>query len=612
MKRFTLVGLAGLATTCAHAQVASLPLARTLEPVVVTATRAIAETPPTLRDAVTITREELEAAGPITLAEVLQRHAGVEVRANGGPGQTSGLFLRGAGPAQTLVLVDGLRVGSATSGGTAIEAIPLELIERIEVVKGPMSGLYGSDAIGGVVQVFTRGKSVPHLFGSVSYGTDNDRRVATGIATADDKNTVSLSAGWRKVDARSAANPRASFGYDPDRDPHENTFATLHAAHKLWNGEVLQLDVFGSRAKTFYDAGDPADRSTQELAGARVSSTTEMYPWWKLKLAGGHSLDRQRSEGGFASFFETRQDQAAFINDFRTATGNAILGVELLRQEVSPLADGGATIFARDRRDTDSVFASVNESVQGHRFEANVRRDHDPQYGARNTGAVSYGALLARGILATVTVGRGFRVPSFNDLYLVQFEPFYKPNPALLPERSRSTELSLKSLGSGALQWRLTAFDNRIEDLVTLTADSVINLDRARIRGLELVADLVWLGAHWRLNTTAQRPRDEATGTQLRQRAERFGSLDASRAWGAFTAGMTVVASSARYDANDAAASAKLGGYARVDARLRWKASKHWAVELTAVNLGDKRYENALGYDAPRRGALLSMRFDAF
>src|SRR6478672_4216887 len=166
MKAIAIAGLAGLACAGAHAQ---------SETVVVTASRAINPSP-TLRDAIVITRDDIEAAGPVSLGELLQRRAGVELRAVGGPGQPQTIFIRGAGTAQTLVLVDGMRVGSATVGTTSIEHIPLEMIERIEVVKGPLSSLYGPEAIGGVIQVFTRGKAVPHLFASVEYGTDNDRR----------------------------------------------------------------------------------------------------------------------------------------------------------------------------------------------------------------------------------------------------------------------------------------------------------------------------------------------------------------------------------------------------------------------------------------------------
>src|SRR5207244_10634986 len=206
MKSLTFAGLAGLAGLGAQAQV--LPSAAFLpstEPLIVTATRAITATP-TLRDAIVITRDDLQNAGPVSLGEVLQRKAGIELRSTGGAGQPQSLFVRGAGSAQTLVLIDGMRAGSATVGTTAIEHIPLEMIERIEVVKGPLSSLYGPDAIGGVIQIFTRGKDVPHLFGAAGYGTDNDRRASAGLSTVDGDMSASASAGWRKVDARSATN----------------------------------------------------------------------------------------------------------------------------------------------------------------------------------------------------------------------------------------------------------------------------------------------------------------------------------------------------------------------------------------------------------------------
>ena len=238
MKSLSIAGLAGLASLGAQAQIPPIPdLRPSLDPVVVTATRALSPAS-TLRDAVVITREDLDDAGSLSLAEVLQRRAGIELRQTGGPGQPQTLFIRGAGSHQTLVLVDGLRVGSATVGTTSIENIPLEMIERIEVVKGPMSSLYGPEAIGGVVQVFTRGKTVPHLFAAASYGTDRDRRLSAGLATADDTTLVSLAAGIRSVDAPSATNAR-SFFHNPDRDPHENRPGPWNRFRKPRRGGII-------------------------------------------------------------------------------------------------------------------------------------------------------------------------------------------------------------------------------------------------------------------------------------------------------------------------------------------------------------------------------------
>src|SRR5690349_22319522 len=235
MKPHTLAGLAGLAALGAHAQTPSLAFQPSTDPLIVTATRALAPAP-TMRDAAVITREQLEAAGALSLGEVLQREAGIELRSTGGAGQPETIFVRGASGAQTLVLVDGLRVGSATVGTTAIEHIPLEMIERIEIVKGPLSSLYGPDAIGGVIQIFTRGKSVPYFFGAGNFGTDRDARISTGLSTADENANLSLSMGARTVDAPSATNERAGFAFNPDRDPYRNAFANLHGSYRMWQG----------------------------------------------------------------------------------------------------------------------------------------------------------------------------------------------------------------------------------------------------------------------------------------------------------------------------------------------------------------------------------------
>lgn len=613
--RLSFAGLIGLASLGAQAQVQPPFLGRTAEPVLVTATRGLGPEVRTLRDTVVITREEIDAAGPITLAELLQRRAGLEVRATGGPGQPTGIFLRGAGAAQTLVLVDGLRVGSATAGTTAIEALPLEMIERIEVVKGALSSLYGSDAIGGVVQVFTRGKNVPHLFGTLAYGSDNDRRASAGLATADDKTQASLSLGGRKVDAPSATNPRVPFGvYDSDRDPHENGWVSLRVSQVMWQGERVTLEGFGSRSRTHFDGGSPSDRSDQKVMGLRLTSSMMFAPSWGSHLSLGHGRDELRFLGPFPARFETRQDQATWINQVATATGTSLVGLEGLRQTALPERDEfGTPIYVKSRRETKSVFVSVNENYGGQRFEGSMRRDNDDQFGARTTGSASVGVpLTAGGTWLTLTYGRGFRAPTFNDLYLTF--PGYTPNPDLKPEQSRNREVSLRGAWEPISAWRVTAFDNRLEDLIVFSpaAGTVLNVNRARVRGVEASVDAKFLTIDWRGSVTVQRPKDEGTGLRLQNRAERHASLDLKRGWGSWTTGLTVVASGDRYDSTNEAPASRLSAYARVDARLRYDINKQWKAELTAVNLGDRKYETSLGYDAPRRGVMLSVSLNAF
>ena len=610
MKTLHIAGLAGLACLGAHAHsTQTLPLQQSADPLFVTASRGLTPVT-TMREAIVITREDLEAAGPLSLGEVLQRRAGIELRATGGPGQPQTLFVRGAGTAQTLVLVDGMRVGSATVGTTSIEHIPLEMIERIEVVKGPLSSLYGPEAIGGVIQVFTRGKGVPHLFVATSYGSDNDRRASAGLSTADDKTQVSLAAGVSSVNARSATNARNYF-YNPDRDPYANAFFNVRASHRLWQGETLSLEAFTTRSRTHFDNGPGDDRNDQAISGARLSSSTQILTGWLSRLVVGEGRDRLAIRSSPPNSIETQQDQASWVNEFVTPGGAVVAGVETLRQRV--VSDDTANAFTRTRRDINSAFVGVNEALAGHRFEASVRRDDDDQFGRRNTGSVSYGLDWPGVSRLSATYARGFRAPTFFDLYGPTFEG-YTPNPALEPERSKSYEVALRSDPTAATPWRLTAFDHRFDNLIvySFAEATVQNVARARARGVEASFEAHWWGARVRAALTAQRARDETTGKRLQGRAQQFGTIDATREFGRWTAGLSVLATGARFDSAGESPGTRLGGYAVVDARVRYAFDKRWSVEVAATNLGDRRYENVVGYDAPRRAVLLSLRFESF
>lgn len=612
MNRTSLVALLGFAALAAQAQQhPQFPppapvVSRNPDPVVVTASRALtAQT--TLRDAIVITREELDAAGSLSLGEVLQNLAGVELRATGGPGQPQGLFIRGAGTAQTLVLVDGMRVGSATVGTTSIEHIPLELIERIEVVKGPLSSLWGSEAMGGVVQVFTRGKPVPHLFVTSALGSDSDRRIAAGITTIDKGTAAVMTMGYREVDAPSATTERVPFCHDPDRDPYDVAYANLRVAQQLWQGENVALEAFGTRSRTHFDGCGTDDRNEQVIAGVRVTSSARFARDWASRLAFAHSIDELKIFGGFPDRFETQQQQVSWINDFMVMGGSVVGGFEAVRQRV----ESDSTAFAQDERTTKSVFAGLNQSWAGQKLEASWRRDDDDQFGRRDTGSVGYGFAWPGWLRASATFAHGFRAPTFYDLYGPASD-FYQPNPNLRPEQNRSREFSLRSLESSTIQWRATYYDNRIEDLIVFAFPTVMNVSRARIKGVEGGADATHWGIKWKASLTFQEPRDEDTGKRLHGRADRFGTFTATRTWGSWTAGLTVHASGDRYDSPDERDGTRLPGYATADARVRYQIAKQWTAEVTATNITDKRYETSIGYEGARRGVMLSVRFEAF
>jgi vitamin B12 transporter len=605
MNSLPLFGLAAVASLGAHAQ-----SAESLDPIIVTATRTPQALDTSLRDVTVITRDEIAAAGKISFAELLQRKANVEVRVTGGPGQPASIFMRGTNAQQTLVLVDGLRVGSATVGNTAVENLPLDLMERIEVVKGPLSSLYGSDAMGGVIQIFTRGADKTRYFASLTGGSPGDYSGNAGLTYASGDTTVSLSAGARAVDAPNVTNEK-SFCYDPDRDPYRNAYFNLRAMQVFAPDQSLSLYAFGSRGRTHFD-GCPDfngvahdDQNLQTLSGASLVSSNRLGDLWTSRLTLGQGRDKLEITGSFASTFETAQGQASWLNEVAIPGGSVLIGVETLRQEVQPASD-----FVTNRRTTNAVFLSLRESWHGQAVEASLRYDSDDQFGGRTTGLVSYGLPVGDWGALSAVYGKGFRAPTFYDLY-GPVSDFYVPNPALQPERSTSIEARWRLPALAGWNSSLIYFDNRIEDLIQYVFPTVENVRNATIRGTQVELR----GTLWDLDVNAsgtwQNPTDDETGKQLQGRARSFGSLGVSRSWSEWRASVWVTGTGARYDSNNESPATRLPGYAVVGANLRYQVAKAWSMELTANNLGNTRYSLATGYVQPGSTVLLTVRYDA-
>jgi len=235
------------------------PVPAVLEPVVVTAARASQPIADVLADVTVIGADEILRSGVQSLAELLQRQPGVEIVQNGGPGSVSGALLRGANRGQTLVLVDGLRVSSSTSGTTPLEAIPLDQIDHIEILRGPSSSLYGADAIGGVVQVFTKHPQgsafVPNI--SAGYGTYNTTALSAGFSATNGPLRVALQAGGRNSDGFNAIVNPENFSYNPDRDGFSTRNLSANANWTWRAGQELALQYFGNRLNTQFDGGFP-------------------------------------------------------------------------------------------------------------------------------------------------------------------------------------------------------------------------------------------------------------------------------------------------------------------------------------------------------------------
>ncbi len=603
VRRGALAAALALASAPAFAQDA----ATRLDEIVVTATRTARTQDETLAAITVIDRADIERLQPASLPELLRGTPGLSIASNGGLGKQTSLFLRGTEADQVLVLVDGIKIGSATAGAAAIQDIPLEQIERIEIVRGPFSSLYGSEALGGVIQIFTRrpeGTFAPHA--SLGVGSYSTRRASAGAGGRVGRGWYSIAAAHERTDGINAC--RASFvagcfADEPDRDGYRNTSLSLQGGYRFsdaWDAEARVLRAEGENA---YDGGfvDASD-VVQQVAGARL----RFAPSDALALTFNAGQSRDESDdfkdGAFIGVFDTQRDLGSLQADIGAGEGLVSIGFDWQREEVD-----STIAFDQTRRINRGLFGQWQRTFGAHGLQASLRRDDDSQFGGQTTGSALWGWSFTETLRLTASYGTAYRAPTFNELYFPGFN-----NPGLQPETSRSAELGLRGkLDDG--DWSLSAFQTQVDDLIAFDATTFrpVNVDRARIRGVE--AALGAKLADWTLRGSATwlDPRNDGDtvnrGNQLPRRARQTARIDADRAFGGFSVGGTVFAAGARYD--DLANTTRLGGYATVDLRLAWSLGDDWSLQLAANNVFDRRYETAAFFNQPGRNYMFTVRW---
>jgi vitamin B12 transporter len=563
-----------------------------LDPVVVTAARGPQRLTDLTADVTVIGRDEIARAGAQSLAELLQRQPGVQISMNGGAGSTSAVFLRGVNGNQTLVLIDGMRVGSATAGATALEAIPLDLIDHIEILRGPASSLYGADAIGGVIQVFTRrGDGAPSWNGSASYGTYGTSQATAGFAGAQGAWRYAIQGGYQGSRGFNAIGNPADFSYNPDRDGYDRGNASANFSYRFDAEHELAAQYYYSRLSNRFDAtANFDDKTITTVESFALSSTDRLASFWVSHLNIGQGSDDSVSQTGFgASDFRTRQNQLTWQNDLALPVGALSLAYVGLDERISTDPP-----FPVTSRRTNSFVGVYQLKVDPHTLQANVRYDDSSQYGGRTTGALGYAYAIGDGWRALVNVGSAFKAPTFNDLYYPGFA-----NPNLVPETAQNADVAVE-YGSGTLLARATAYRNQVKNLIVFQCDADFNcapnnVAKATLTGVTLQAQGDWRTVSFKGSFDLLRPEDDATGNQLPRRAREFGSAGALFPWDAWKFGAELVAASARYD--DAANTRRMGGYALVNLTASYALSKQWSLTLRADNVLDKHYELAAGYN---------------
>ena len=584
-----------------------------------------------IADTTVITSDEIKRAGLSSLPQLLQQQPGIEVTNNGGPGKVSSINIRGTSSTHSIILIDGLRVGSSTSGTSAIQNIPLSQIEKIEIVRGPVSSLYGQDGIGGVIQIFTKkGKKGFHPYVSAGYGRYKTKEMAAGVSAGNDSTSFALNLSGMNTDAFSAFVPNdsaASNTSNLDKDTYRNRSVSSNLTHQFSEKIKIDFQYFLSTGKNMFDnrfANFDAtyinykDKTKQEAYSSKLTGIISDN--WESSLKIGKSTDLYSAQqkydnrifsnvSGEVDKYETSQYQLAWQNNINFDYGSLVLLYDYLKEEINT-----TNTYAKDNRDNNGFVIAYNTQYEKHILQTSLREDINSQYDNETTGSIGYAYQINDQWKASSSFGTAFVAPNFNYLYYGS-----TANPELKPETSKNIEASL-SYSENSTSISLTAYQNTIDDFIISNLDTGFtpeNLNKAKIQGITFAADHFLGNFQIKGSVTTESPNNEDTDKDLPLRANLYGSTHLNYYVQDWIFGVEQIGSGSRY--NDADNTVKISGYMVTNFVTNYIFNEKITINIRLDNALNKDYAlaydgdpNSTGfaYQTPGRSLSANIRYD--
>jgi len=576
-----------------------------VETIVVTGTRIPTNISESLSAVSVLQRADIERYQASDIFQLLSRIPSVSFTRNGGRGSSTSMSLRGNQSDHSMFLIDGVRIGSATSGGAALASLNMATVERIEIIRGPKSNLYGADAIGGVVNIITRKTSDPSVFNlQTSFGS-NDTTETTAVAGLNG-DRYSFTAAVNVLDTSGIDNTESTDGVHGDEDAHRKNSLALNYQYQLADNVLWKLVYNRNETESEYDnncsVGSWPNSSSVDcyiFSSGQVDSLStaielEVSDQWHTSfqvgrtndeaLEGADNVDLSTTNNG--GEFNTQKTEATWVNNLFLREDNTLtLGVDYLRDEVS-----GSTEYDEISRDNKAVFAQYQVQLGAVDTNFGLRNDDNEQFGSFTTASFLAGVDLSDNLRLIGSFSEGFKAPTFNDLYFPGFG-----TPTFEPEQSENYEIGLNAtLGNTYLT--VAVFNNQLENLIqynsaTFQTDQTAEVE---ISGFEFSVDTEVAGWALSLAGSVIDPENKGNGKVLRRRAEQSMSFDADYGFDNLTVGFTVRSESHRFD--DVANTVKLGGYTTSAIRASYRINDEWAVKAKIDNLTDKEYVTASSF----------------
>ncbi len=576
----------------------------------------------TLASVTVITRSQIENSPASFITNILSRYvAGIDITTNGGRGKNTSLFLRGGSSKQVLVLIDGVRAGSVSAGTMAWQHLSSDMIESIEIVRGPRSSLYGSEAMSGIISITTRKGKIGKWHGSASVGSDQTKSISLGTTIGNNKTNLSINTSLLDTDGFDARN-----GGNTDDDGYNNKSINLNFSHKfndrtslavnvLQAKGVSEFDGFGSNsgfpdyAPTDSDGVDTRGDFLQQNVGIKLKTTLTNN--WKTEILVGRFKDESVSYDSQVSLadgsinttkstFDTKRQQLDWKNELSLKNNKIfVFGVDYQKDS----ANKSDVDYAKNSRDNTGVYGELSGSVGANDYQVSMRTDDNQAFGRHNTGSLSLSRNFGSNSRLTASYGTAFKAPTLNELYWPS-TPFFVGNPDLQPEESKTFEVGLKTnLGKG--RFNANVFQSKISNLLAYQFPTTANIKKAQIDGLELGYSRNIGALNLDTNVTLLNPRDSDTGKVLAKRAKQTLKINLDRDFGKYSMGASLLGKSKRA----ASFGSGLPGYATLDLRSSYKISKNLEFQLAVNNVLDKEYKTTSGYDTAGRNFMLSVSY---
>jgi vitamin B12 transporter len=611
------------AISCAALLFSTLPLAAGVaaqtsadvqtQEVIVTANRLAQPLGETLAASTVFTLEDIEASQAASLFDLLAGAPGIQMARTGGQGTQTSLFLRGTNSDHTLILVDGVKVNTASEGFARLENIPLAQIERIEVVRGPQSSLYGADAIGGVIQIFTkqaaRTDASTGLSGNLSAaaGTESTYNGSGGFNLRGNNTSLALNVSHHQTDGiRPIHTPIPSAR----RSAYDNDAASLSIAHKFRNGAALRGAWNLTDSQLEYDGGINNGESRTAHLGLRLPVTDS----WQSDVQVSRFSDESIDDSTFASRSRTERDAINWQNHVQLDDSNAlVLGADFESEDLGYQTSGATQTDTT--RDNSAAFAVLDTqftlSTRAVDTTLSLRYDDNEQFGGETTGKAAIGTGIGDSMQLWTSYSTAFKAPSLVELYVDFPGFFFFGNPDLQPETSRNLEIGLDG-SHGSASWSVNAFRNEIKNLITTDASftSLTNVDRATINGVELAVQGSWLGWNANAALTLLDHENSDTGAELLRRPNEILSAGISRQFQQLDVGLSWLLRGTQKDVDPVTyGTSTVAGNAVFDLTLAYQIIDDLSLQLKIGNLFDKDYQVVDGYNTYGRTALLTTRY---